>query len=63
MSKINECSKEIATLIEKYSYNVFIVSLKKIFDLWIQEKINNNTEYKEIQQIKDKLKYLLIIKK
>lgn len=49
-SKVVECKKDLANLISKYSFNVFLVSFRSLFLDWIEERKSKKLKYNDLEE-------------
>ena len=49
-SKVVECKKELANLISKYTFNVFLVSFRSLFLDWIEERKSKKLKYNDLEE-------------
>jgi hypothetical protein len=49
-SKVVNCKKELASLISKYTFNVFLVSFRSLFLDWIEERKAKKLKCEDLEQ-------------
>ena len=49
-SKVVECKQELASLISKYTFNVFLVSFRSLFLDWIEERKSKKLKYNDLEE-------------
>jgi hypothetical protein len=49
-SKVVECKKELANLISKYTFNVFLVSFRSLFLDWIEQRKSKKLKCDDLEQ-------------
>jgi hypothetical protein len=49
-SKVVQCKRDLASLISKYSFNVFLVSFRSLFLDWIEERKTKKLKCDDLEE-------------
>jgi len=62
-SKVVECKKDLANLISKHSFNVFLVSFRSLFLDWIEERKSKKLKCDDLEEFSSLILELNILNK
>jgi hypothetical protein len=62
-SKVVECKQELANLISKHTFNVFLVSFRSLFLDWIEERKSKKLKYNDLEEFSSLILELNILNK
>jgi len=62
-SRVVECKKDLANLISKYNFNVFLISFRSLFLDWIEERKSKKLKFDDLEEFSSLILELIILNK